>query len=130
MRTKDIFPCPFALHLERGLRTEPELGSRQLLLQHRPVAMPNLSGLQIAFLAFNAAVGLAVGLLTALSPGFAGLGLPVFAWLILAMFAFEVVAGLVLKVHPATAITMLMRVGAITISVLVCLATVGFFQPA
>ena len=92
--------------------------------------MPAVSGLQFAFLAYNAGVGLVVGLLTALSPAFAGLAIPVFAWLILAMFAFELVAGFLLDVHPAQAITMLVRVAAITISFLVCFATLGYFQSA
>lgn len=92
--------------------------------------MPALSNLQLAFLGYNAAAGLVVGLLSALSPGFARLGLPVFAWLIIAMFAFELVAGFVLKVHPATAITMVVRFAAIGISFLVCIATLGYLQPA
>jgi hypothetical protein len=94
------------------------------------MVMPAVSGLQFAFLAYNAGVGLAVGLLTALSPAFAGLAIPVFAWLILAMFAFELVAGFLLEVHPAQAITLLVRVAAIIISFLVCFATLGYFQPA
>jgi hypothetical protein len=96
----------------------------------RRMVMPAVSGLQFAFLAYNAGAGLVVGLLTALSPAFAGLAIPVFAWLILAMFAFELVAGFLLDVHPAEAITMLVRVAAITISSLVCFATLGYFQPA
>jgi hypothetical protein len=94
------------------------------------MVMPAVSRLQFAFLAYNAGAGLVVALLTALSPAFAGLGIPMFAWLILAMFAFELVAGFLLDVHPATAITMPVRVAAITISVLVCFATLGYFQPA
>lgn len=92
--------------------------------------MPSLSPVQLAFVAYNAAVGLVVGLSSALSPAFAGLGIPMFAWLILAMFAFELVAGFVLKVHPSAAITMLVRVTAITLSFLVCITTFGYFQSA
>jgi hypothetical protein len=91
--------------------------------------MPAVSGLQFAFLAYNAAVGLIVGLLASLSPAFAALGIPVFAWLILAMFAFEVVAGFLLETHPATVITMAVRIAAISVSLLICFATIAYFQP-
>lgn len=92
--------------------------------------MPSISPIQIAFVAYNAAVGLVVGLMSAFNPAFDRLGIPVFAWLIAAMFAFEVVAGLVLKVHPSTAISMPMRVAALVISFVVCFATLAVLKPA
>jgi hypothetical protein len=116
--------------LERDLRRKLRLDDKLTMSHQVGFDVPSISGLQFAFLAYNAAVGLVVGLLAALSPTFAGLGIPVFAWLILAMFVFELVAGFVLDVHPATAITMVVRVAAITISFLICFATIGYFQSA
>ena len=92
--------------------------------------MPNVSALQFAFIAYNAAVGLIVGLLASFSPAFAGLAIPIFAWLIVAMFAFELVGGFLLKTHPANEITLIVRVAAISISFLICLSTIAYFQPA
>lgn len=92
--------------------------------------MPVLTNFQLAFLAYNAVAGLVVGLLAGFSPAFANLAIPIFAWLILAMFAFELIAGFVRTVHPATEISMLMRVAAITVSFLVCISTLSYFQSA
>ena len=92
--------------------------------------MPSVSSLQVVFNAYNAAVGLLVGVLSALHPGFERLGIPVFVWLIAAMFAFETVAGLLLKVHPSAAISMATRVTALGISIAVCFLTLAALKPA
>jgi hypothetical protein len=93
-------------------------------------AMPSLSSLQLIFFAYNAAVGLLVGTMGATSPWFDRLGVPVFAWLIAAMFAFEVIAGLIFKIHPSTAISMGTRIAAILISFVACFLTLTALKPA
>jgi hypothetical protein len=90
--------------------------------------MPALSRLQIVFLAYNASVGVLVGILSARASWFEGLGLPAFAWLIAAMFVFEVIAGLLLREHPSTAITMGTRIAAIGISVCACFLILGILK--
>ena len=92
--------------------------------------MPSVTPLQLVFIAYNAAAGLLVGLLSAFSPAFERLSIPVFGWLIAAMFAFELVAGLVLKVHPSTAISMLVRMAALVISFAICFLTLATLKPA
>jgi len=92
--------------------------------------MPSVTPLQLVFIAYNAAAGLLVGLLSAFSPAFERLNIPVFGWLIAAMFAFELVAGLVLKVHPSTAISMLVRMAALVISFAICFLTLATLKPA
>ena len=72
--------------------------------------MPHVSTFQIIFLAYNLAVGLVVGTSAARSAVFANLGIPTFLWLVAGMFAFEMLAGLAMKAHPSTLLTMPWRV--------------------
>ena len=90
--------------------------------------MPQLSSLQVLFLAVNAAIGLAVGTAAVRSPQFSALQIPTFAWLVFGMLAFELLAGLVLKAHPANAISMPLRAAGIIVSFAVCYVTLGVLQ--
>ena len=71
-----------------------------------------------------------VGWGSARNPFFAGLGIPSFAWLVLGMLAFELVAGLVLKAHPSTILSMGWRIAGLLVSFAVCYASVGILKAA
>jgi hypothetical protein len=86
--------------------------------------------LQLAFLTYNAVIGMLVGWGSARSPFFTGLGIPSFAWLVLGMLAFELVAGLVLKAHPSAILSMGRRITGLLVSFAVCYAGVAMLQAA
>jgi hypothetical protein len=71
-----------------------------------------------------------VGWGSARSPFFTGLGLPLFAWLVLGMLAFELAVGLALRAHPATLLSMGLRIAGLLVSFVVCYATLGILQAA
>jgi len=56
--------------------------------------------------------------------------MPSFAWLVLGMLAFELLAGLALRAHPATVLSMGSRTTGLLISFLVCYATAAMLQAA
>jgi hypothetical protein len=92
--------------------------------------MPQLTSLHVLFLAVNAAIGLAVGTAAARSPQFAALHIPPFAWLVFGMLTFELLAGMLLKAHPASAISMSLRGAGLIVSFAVCYLTLGLLQAA
>jgi hypothetical protein len=90
--------------------------------------MPQLSVGQLLFLAINAIIGLFIGTAAALSPGFAALRIPTFAWLVAGMLLVEVLAGLVLKSHPSAIVTMPIRVAGLITSFVVCYVMLGVLK--
>ncbi len=90
--------------------------------------MPRISAGQILFLAINAIIGLCVGTAAALSPAFAALGIPTFAWLVVGMLLVEVLAGLALKTHPSAIVTMPIRVAGLMTSFVVCYVMLGVLK--
>ena len=89
--------------------------------------MPRISPGQILFLAINAIIGLCVGT-AALSPAFAALGIPTFAWLVVGMLLVEVLAGLALKTHPSAIVTMPIRIAGLITSFVVCYVMLGVLK--
>jgi hypothetical protein len=85
------------------------------------------SSFHIAFLAFNLAVGLAVGTATVRSAGFSNIGIPTFMWPVVGMFAFEVAAGFATKTHPSVLLTMPWRIAGLILSLLACYGTLTAF---
>jgi hypothetical protein len=85
------------------------------------------SSFHTTFLAFNLAVGLAVGTATARSAGFASIGIPTFMWPVVGMLAFEVVAGLAMKAHPSVLLAMPWRIAGLILSLLACYGTLTAF---
>ena len=71
-----------------------------------------------------------VGWGSARSPFFAGLGRPLFAWLVLGMLAFELAAGLALRAHPATFLSMGSRRAGLLVSFVVCYSTMEILRVA
>jgi len=92
--------------------------------------MLRLSAGQIFFLAINALIGLIVGTAAALSPRFAALGIPTFAWLVVGMLLVELLAGLALKTHPSAIVTMPVRVAGLITSFVVCYVVLGVLKAA
>jgi hypothetical protein len=92
--------------------------------------VPQLSLRDIAFLAANALIGLAVGVASARSSLFQTLQIPAFAWLVAGMFLLELIAGLVLKMHPATMVSMPLRVAALVVSFLICYVVLAALKAA
>ena len=92
--------------------------------------MPQLSAGQILFLAINAVIGLCVGTAAALSPDFAALRIPPFAWLVVGMLLVELMAGLALKAHPSALVTMPIRVAGLIMSFVVCYVMLGVLKAA
>jgi hypothetical protein len=92
--------------------------------------MPHISSFKIIFLIYNFAVGLLVGTLAAGSPVFATLGVPTFLWLVAGLFAFEMLAGLAMKTHPSTLITMPWRIAGLMVSFAACYLTLGALTAA
>jgi hypothetical protein len=90
--------------------------------------MPRISAGQILFLAINAIIGLCVGTAAALSPAFAALQIPTFAWLVVGMLIVEVLAGLALKTHPSAIVTMPTRVAGLMTSFVVCYVMLGVLK--
>jgi hypothetical protein len=90
--------------------------------------MPRISAGQILFLAINAIIGLCVGTAAALSPAFAALGIPTFAWLVVGMLIVEVLAGLALKMHPSAIVTMPIRFAGLMTSFVVCYVMLGVLK--
>jgi len=87
--------------------------------------MPPVSAFQLVLLAYNLALGLAVGTSAARSTIFANLGIPTFMWLLVGLLAFEVVAGLVMNKHPATLLSMPWRIAGLSASFAACYLTLG-----
>jgi hypothetical protein len=71
-----------------------------------------------------------VGWGSARSAFFTGLGIPSFAWLVMGMLAFELVAGLVLKAHPSTILSMGWRMAGLLVSFVICYAGMAMLQAA
>jgi len=69
-----------------------------------------------------------VGTAAALSPAFAALGIPTFAWLVVGMLIVEVLAGLALKTHPSAIVTMPTRVAGLMTSFVVCYVMLGVLK--
>jgi hypothetical protein len=74
---------------------------------------------------FNAIFGALIGALTARVPAFSAFGVPSFLWLVAGLFAFEMAAGLALKAHPSTLISMPWRVAGLILSFASCYATLA-----
>jgi hypothetical protein len=87
--------------------------------------MPPVSAFHLVFLAYNLALGLAVGTSEARSTTFAALGIPTFLWLVAGLFVFEVVAGLVMNKHPAVLLSMPWRIGGLSASLVAFYLTLG-----
>lgn len=87
--------------------------------------MPSFQPILLHFLTFNALFGILIGLLTARVPAFTSVGIPSFLWLVAGLFAFEMIAGLVLKTHPSTLLTMPWRAGGLVLAFLSCYATIA-----
>ena len=62
------------------------------------------------------------------SPQFAALSVPTFVWLVLGMLAFELLAGLALKAHPSTIVSMPLRFAALMLSFAVCCVMLGMLK--
>jgi hypothetical protein len=92
--------------------------------------MFSLNSFQIVFIAVNAAIGLAVGTAAARSATFQALQIPAYAWLVAGMLMFEMLTGLALKVHPAVAVSMPLRVAGLIISFVACYTTLRVLQGA
>jgi hypothetical protein len=92
--------------------------------------MPRLTIGQIVFLAINAIIGLCVGTAASLSPEFAALRIPTFAWLVVGMLLVELTAGLALKAHPSAVVTMPMRVAGLITSFVLCYVMLGVLKAA
>jgi hypothetical protein len=90
--------------------------------------MPQISPGQILFVSINAIIGLCVGAAVALSPAFAALGIPTFAWLVVGMLLVEVLAGLALKTHPSAIVTMPIRIAGLITSFVVCYVMLGVLK--
>lgn len=67
--------------------------------------MPALTNRDLAFLAWNLAVGLAAGVAVVARPEFASAALPPLLWLLLAMAAYEIAAGAVLGLQPGSLVS-------------------------
>ena len=87
--------------------------------------MTSAQRVRISLLVFNALFGVLIGVLTVRVPAFTALGMPAFLWLVAGLFAFELVAGLIFNVHPATLLTMPWRAGALVLSFLGCYAVIA-----
>jgi hypothetical protein len=87
--------------------------------------MPRLSVQEFLFLVANAVIGFVVGSAVARSPQFAAFRIPTFVWLVLGMLAFELLAGLALKAHPSTIVSMPLRFAGLIVSFVVCYVTLG-----
>jgi hypothetical protein len=87
--------------------------------------VPSIQPILVNFLAFNAVFGILIGLLTARVPAFQAIGIPSFLWLVAGLFAFEMTAGLLLKAHPSTLLTMPWRVAGLVLAFLCCYATIA-----
>ena len=92
--------------------------------------MPRLSVQELVFLAANALIGLLVGMASVRSPQFAAMQIPAFAWLVLGMFLLELLAGFVLKAHPANTVSMPLRFAGLIISFGVCYITLAALKGA
>jgi hypothetical protein len=90
--------------------------------------MPRPSVGQILFVAINALIGLSVGAAAVLSPAFAALNVPTFAWLVIGMLLVELLMGLALKAHPSALISMPLRIAGLATSFVVCYATLGLLK--
>jgi hypothetical protein len=86
--------------------------------------------LQLAFLIYNAVIGVLVGWASVRSPFFAGLALPSFAWLVLGMLAFELLSGLALRAHPASVLSMGSRIAGLLVAFGVCYSTMEILRVA
>ena len=86
--------------------------------------------LALIFLAYNAALGFAIGSLAARSALFANLGIPTFLWLVAGLFAFEMAAGLAMKAHPSTLLTMPWRAAGLFVSFVACYGVLGVLTAA
>ena len=80
------------------------------------------------FLAVNATIGLAVGAAAARSPQSMPFQIPTYAWLVLGMLVFDLLAGLALKTHPATVVSMPLRMAGLALSVVVCYVVLGVLK--
>ncbi len=87
--------------------------------------MTSAQRVRISLLVFNALFGVLIGVLTVRVPAFTALGMPAFLWLVAGLFAFELVAGLIFNVHPATLLTMPWRAGALVLSFVGCYAVIA-----
>lgn len=87
--------------------------------------MPSLQPFLIHFLGFNVLFGALIGALTARAPAFTALGMPSFLWLVAGLFAFEMTAGLILKAHPSTLLTMPWRAAGLAVSFACCYGTLA-----
>ena len=82
--------------------------------------MSSLPPILVHFLAFNALFGILIGASSARVPAFTAIGIPSFLWLVAGLFAFEMTAGLILKAHPSTLLTMPWRVVGLMLSFSCC----------
>jgi hypothetical protein len=87
--------------------------------------MPGLSRIQLAFLCANAVLGLLIGLATARTTALGLLKIPTFLWLVAGLFGLEMLAGRLARAHPATIVSMPIRVAALFVSFAACYAVVG-----
>ena len=83
---------------------------------------------QLLFVVVSAVIGLVVGVVVGRSPQAAPMQIPAFAWLVLGLLAFELLLGLALRAHPATLVSMPVRLAALVTAVVVCYATLGAFD--
>jgi hypothetical protein len=90
--------------------------------------VPSPPPILVHFLGFNALLGILIGVLTARVPAFATIGVPSFLWLVAGVFAFEMTAGLILKTHPSTLMTMPWRVGGLVLAFVCCSATLALLS--
>jgi hypothetical protein len=78
--------------------------------------MPQLTRLQIGFLAANAVLGLVVGLLHARVPAMQVTAVPLLAWLVAGLLVLDLGFGRLADAHPTQAVSMPVRLAALVLS--------------